>query len=285
MPENLIFYIVFLSQIFFISYYYPAKIIKRIQHILTTYPPMQYPKLYPDNESHYRKSRIFYKISNQIIIALGLITMFVTILWDNSNTGKISEVVPTLYFFLQVIPLLIGEFSEFKYFKLMRNVARSDKRKADLAPRRLFDFISPVLFWLAVLLYFACILFYYGFDGISFTFSNDTFVILLSLTLSNLFFAAIIFWNLYGKKTDPHQTSQDRIQRIQAAVKSLVLVSIGISLFMIAFKLLNELHLDYLEPVAMSIYFQIIIFLGLGSMLRNLRIENLNFEVYRKDAI
>ena len=46
----------------------------------------------------------------------------------------------------------------------------------------------------------------------------------------------------------------------------------------------DEFNLDYLEPVLMSMYLQFIIFIGLGYMLRNYRMEDINFDVYKDDV-
>ena len=61
-------------------------------------------------------------------------------------------------------------------------------------------------------------------------------------------------------------------------------MSIGASLFLMLTKGINEYNLDYLEPALMSLYLQFVILIGLGSMLRNIRVEKLDFDVYRNDA-
>ena len=43
--SNNLFYIVFLGQILLISYYFPRKLLERMQYVLETYPPAAYPKL------------------------------------------------------------------------------------------------------------------------------------------------------------------------------------------------------------------------------------------------
>jgi len=47
MQEQLIFYVVFLSQILLISFYFPRKVLQRIRFIVETYPPSTHPRLYP----------------------------------------------------------------------------------------------------------------------------------------------------------------------------------------------------------------------------------------------
>ena len=54
------------------------------------------------------------------------------------------------------------------------------------------------------------------------------------------------------------------------------------SLFLIITGIVEHYNLDYLEATLMSIYLQLIIFIGLGSILRGLRVENIDFEVYKE---
>ena len=55
-------------------------------------------------------------------------------------------------------------------------------------------------------------------------------------------------------------------------------------MFLILTKSINVYDLDYLETALMSVYLQIVIWLGLGSMLKNIRLEKLDFEVYKNEA-
>jgi len=284
MPDNILFYFVFLSQILLVSYYYPKQILSRVTHVLRTYPPSEYPKLYLKDMAYYKIGQTVYRFVNLIILAIGFIILVIIGIWDNSSNGKISEAIPVAYFFVQMAPLLIMEASSFAYFKLMRKADIRTTRKADLQPRRLFDFVSPIFVTIAVFLFIVCIGFYHTINPFRFDPSNDTFVIAITMILSNLLFAGIIFWNLYGKKLDPYQAGKDRLKQIEITVKSLVYMSIAASIFLIIFEAMDEFNLDYLEPVLMSIYFQFIIFLGLGSMLRNYNMEDMNFDVYKENG-
>ncbi|KAA3613120.1 MAG: hypothetical protein D8M58_12490 [Calditrichaeota bacterium] len=284
MLENILFYFVFLGQILLISYYYPKQILIRISYVLKTFPPEEYPKLYPKHPDYYKAGQLIYKIINFIILAIGLIVIVVIGVWDNSSVGKVSEAIPIAYFFLQMIPLLLMEISGFAYFKMMRKADMRTTRKANLQPRNLFDYVSSVAVSFAFILIVACIAFFYSLYGFSFDFENKTFVIVLSLVFSNLIFAGIIFWNLYGKKLDPHQAVEDRMRQVEVTIKSLVYMSIVASIFLIAIKAIDEFNLDYYEPVLMSFYLQFIMFIGLGSLLRNQRLEDMNFDVYKKDV-
>jgi hypothetical protein len=284
MPDNILFYVVFISQILLISFYYPRKILSKISYVLKTYPKSEYPKLYPKQTTYYQRGMLMYRVINIIILLTGFILLFEIGRWDYSSDRNISEAFPLAYFFIQMMPFIIMEISGFAYFKLMRKADIRTKRQAGLQPRRLFDFVSPISVTAAIVLFFTCIAFFYSLHQFQFNVKNDTFVIVITLTLSNLIFAGIIFWNLYGKKLDPYQASKDRLKQVEVTVKSLVFMSIAASLFLMVFEALDEFQLDYLEPVLMSLYFQMIIFLGLGALLRKYRVEDMNFDVYKEDA-
>jgi hypothetical protein len=62
-------------------------------------------------------------------------------------------------------------------------------------------------------------------------------------------------------------------------------MSIGLSIFAMIAAGIDEFDLDYLEPSIMSIYLQFTVLIGLGATLRTLRIENINFDVYKDDPV
>jgi hypothetical protein len=284
MPNNTLFYIVFLSQILLASFYFPRKILSRVRSVIDQYPPSKYPKLYSKPIEYYEKGQRNYRKMNQIILVVGFMLMFAIGLWDYSSDGWINQIIPFAFFMVQAIPLVLMEISENTLFKLMRKADMRKRRKAELQPRRLFDFISPAIVGVAIFMNVACIWFYLYRDQYEFHWGSDAFVISITLIAMNALFAVIIFRNLYGKKLDPHQAGKDRIRQIGVTVKSLVFMSIGASVFIMMQAGINEFDLDYLEPSIMSLYLQFTMLIGLGAVLRKLRIENINFDVYRGDT-
>lgn len=284
MLDNILFYIVFLSQIILVSYYYPSKILNRMRQVLEKYPPESYPKLYPKPDEYYEKWKFRYRIINLIIMLLGFIILIAIGYKDFYYEGNTSESIPVFYFMVQSFPLILMEISGFAYFKLMRKADVRTTRKADLQPRRLFDFVSPVAVGFAILTNIACLFFFFYINEFQFYFGSDAFVILLTLLASNAIYIGIIYFNLYGKKQDPYQDSKDRTRQVEVTVKSLVFMSIAAGIFLTLTKVIDSYGLESLEPIAMSIYLQFILVIGLGALLRKLRIENINFEVYRVDT-
>lgn len=283
MIEKFLFYIVFLSQIILISYYYPKQILQRLKYLLKTYTPAEYPKLYPKPRVQYEKMIRNFHFGTRIIFVIGIVILFYIVLFESSFNWKVKETICLTYFFIQVIPIFLIELVGFSYFKLMRKANSQSVRKADLKPRRLLDYVSPIFVVLAIFSNLICILFFYNLHGFQFHLSNDTIVIVIALILSNSIYIATIYWNLYGKKLDPHRATKDRIHQIETTIKSLVFMSIGASLFIMLTEGIDQYNLDFLAPVMMSLYLQFVIFIGLGYMLRKYKIENIDFAVYKVD--
>ena len=101
----------------------------------------------------------------------------------------------------------------------------------------------------------------------------------------HIYFATLVVWVMYGKKINPLQTAKERELYIGSVIRMTVYVSIAANCFMIIYGALQLYQLDLWEPVALSVYFQVCICLGLGTMLRTNKIENINFEVYRENKI
>ena len=283
MLDNILFYIVFISQVFFISFYYPRKILNRIDFVFKNYPQSEYPRLYVKSIDSFKRKQQSFKMANQLIIVIGILLVFAIVIWDYLNEGYIDQIIPWIYFMLQALPLMLLEYSCFAYFKLMRKADSRNTRKAELNPRKLFSFVSPLAVGFALFLISACILIFYSMHQFQFHPSNDTFIISTTLIASNLLFGGIIYWNLYGKKINPYQATKDRLNQIEVTIKSLVFMSIAASLFLIITGIVENYNLDYLESTLMSIYLQLIIFIGLGSILKGFRVENIDFEVYKEN--
>ena len=273
--NNILFYFVFLSQIILISFYFPRKMLKRMKYVLATYPPSQYPKLYPRPSGYYGKMQRYYKNGNLFIFLIGL--FFMAALLSDSTSINWDNVV-FIYFMIQFLPMMIMEIGSFKYYGLMRKADSRSTRKAELRPRRLFDFISPTLIGLTVFVYFAFIAFILYVQQFDFPWFGG-YGNILGMTGGNLFFALIVIWNIYGKKQDPYQAYEDRINQIKLIVNQMVFISIAMTIYITIVIALASLDLRSLEPMIMSLYFQLIAVVGL----RTLRIDDINFEVYKLD--
>jgi len=277
MPDNILFYVVFLSQILLISFYFPRKMLKRISYVFATYPPSQYPRLYPEPIEYYEKARRNYRNLNVGVLLVGLSLLAVLLGDSRSGEWDVGNFVFP-YFMIQFFPMMLLEIRSFKYYRLMRKADSRTTRKAELQPRRLFDFISPTMIGLALLVYFAFIALILYIRQFDFPWFGGYWNI-VGVTAGNIFFAAIVAWNMYGKKRDPYQAYEDRKRQIELVVQQMVFMSIAATTFMALEVILASLDLRDLQPTVMSLYFQLIAVV----CLRTLRIDNINFAVYKGD--
>jgi hypothetical protein len=283
MSINILFYILFFSQIILISYYYPKQIVKRIEDVLKKFPPEDYPKLYPESIDKVTSGKVLYKRLNQIVIIIGLILIgiYAFMSADYDDDQKFAEGLPLMFGMVQFIPFMMLEISSFRQFKLMRKANKSSSRTAGLAPRKLFDYVSPISVISATVLIFVYIFFDLYIND--FILTSDIIIKVFSLCLVHALFIGLTISQLTGKRLDPHQAIQDRSQQTEFSLQSMVSVSMFLSLFLIANSAVEFYQMEYIEIMINSIYFQVIAYLGIGGMLRTIRLENINFDVYKTD--
>lgn len=284
MSINILFYVLFLSQILLISYYYPKQIINRIEGVLKKYPPELYPKLYPESVDKVIASKTRYQLLNQIIMMVGFALMIGYALMSNDydDKQKHAEGLPLMFGMVQFIPFMLLEISGCRQFRLMRKANSKTSRSADLTPRRLFDYVSP----LSVVAAIASLAGYIFFDLYinDFTFTSDIIIKFITLVMVHALFIALAVWHLTGKRLDPHQATKDRTNQTEFSLQSMIAVSIFLSLFLMANSAVDVYQLGYLEIIINTIYFQVIAFFGIGNMLKTIRIDNINFDVYKADS-
>lgn len=282
---SIIFGIVFLGQIFLSSYYFPRKLLARMETVRDSYPRDQYPRLYPKSADYYTIGLWLFKLATRIIFALGFVIIFAVLFWvDHSSfadDGFISEAFPAAYGMIQFLPLMALEFSEFSQFKLMRKAHVATTRTADLRRRGLFDLVSPRLLGLTAALFFGAILVDLYAHQFTIAWGHDTVERSIVFTVTNLLLAAVGTWLLYGRKLNPYQASGDRARHIKANLQSFLYLSMALSVFWMTQAIDDRFDLDFLDATIMSLYFQLVVFLSIGHVLRNLRLEDMNFEVYK----
>ncbi len=286
----MIFYLVFASQIYVISLHYPAKWIKRIRYVLNNYPPEDYPKLYPEGHSaiiadrEQRRLRLIEGYT-RVVAAVGvaiLLLMLVSGYRPKSEGG--DEIVVMLYFFLQTAPFLFLSYNEFQQFRRMQEGYKAARRSAELRPRKLFDFISPVYVLVAGLMFAAWLAFYIWQAGDISTWGEGVYVTLVLIPGMNLAYGLIIWKHLVGKKIDPYQAPADQMRTIGVTINTLVISSTMVSFFMLVMEAADVFAFEVLDPPFTSFYLQLCLVMGIGLTLRQINVEDVDFEVYRKDA-
>lgn len=278
MFSDILFYLIFLSQIFLLSWYFPRKIRSRVEYVFENYPPSKYPNLYPRPLEKYQRGLWTYWNTNIFIMIISLGLFFVLV--NRPDNGEWSTAIVVATFFLQFVPMLMLEVSVFKYYKLMRENRTRTLRTAPLQPRRLFDFISPGLLSLVILLYLAFIALVVYVQQFGYPWFGG-YANVAILTLANLFFAALAYWHMFGKKLDPYQSHEDRMNQSRLVVKQMALVSIAVTIYVSFNIILSSFELRHLQPMFLSVYFQLLAFISYQTV----QIENIDFDVYKEEPL
>ena len=278
MSQHYIFYLVFLGQVFLISHYLPRRVHERIKTMFEEYPAETHPKLYPGSPEVHRKTIDRFRVFNTLIFVAGLLVLAAMLRIPHDN--DVHNAVTIGYLFAQVLPLILLDLSWFRYLKLMRIANTSSTRRAELNPRRLFDFVSPALFGFGVLVYIAFVAFIIYMKRFDHPWFGG-YLNIVGITGMNGFFAMLILFNLYGKKLNPHQAPEDRAKQIAAQIKALVITSIVATLFIACDIVLSALDMRDALPVMLSLYLQVIALISFQTY----QIDFSNFDVYREDPL
>jgi MFS family permease len=284
MLDNLLFYTVFISQIFIISIYYPRQLANRMSYVSNNFPPSEYPKLYPESLNRVTIKRKIFITLNVVIALSGLVLMLLVMpFWESDavDYNKIDS-IPLMYGMVQFIPIMFLELTSFKLLKLMRETDNKTNRSASLTPRRLFDFVSPILLFTAIILAISFPILEWFLNDLELT--NHLISQGIALFFVNALFVCLGTWNLYGKKQDPYQSPKDRIKQINMSLNSMIYVSILVSVFFGLTSIVNRLEWVELEVLINSLYFQLVAILGLGTMLRTIKVQDIDFSVYKSEA-
>ena len=276
MPEHMLFHVAFLCQVLLVSFYFPRVILRRMKYVFETYPPSTHPKLYPRPIEYYEGARRKYRITNLRILLAGLLLLAVLLVYPRS--GEWDHVIAWWYFFVQFLPVMLLDVSSLREFRLMRSVSLRTTRSAELRPRRLFDFVSPTMIGVAIITYIAFVVLVVYIRQFDFPWFGG-YVNIVVVTMANLGFAGVIFRIIYGRKLNPHQAHEDRMRYMETIVQVLVFMSFAATMFIALIIVLAALELRSFQPVAQSVYFQVVAVICLQAY----RIDVNDFEVYRED--
>lgn len=284
MSISIILLLVVISQVWLLSYFYPKQVIKRINYVLTHCPEHDFPKLYPVPPERINTIKFVYQALNYllILIGVGLVIYFSYIVPDYKKHINILDDLPLLFGIVQFMPLFILELLGYKHLKLMRQQNTQKNRKAELQPRLLFNFVSPLYLMLAVLTYISFVI--YELVLCNFVLNFDAAIKIGTVTLTNIMFIAISMVNLYGKKRDPYQGNEERNKQTKFVLESFVFISIFMTIYLMLHSWVNIYELNNLEVLINSLYFQVLALFSIGALLGRLKVEKINFDVYRADT-
>ena len=274
MNIDLLLYIVLFSQIMFLSYYYPKRMLIRIHTIFKNYPPNKFPKLYPESIDKYKKLAKRYQIMNHLIIVLG----FGLIVWFyvTPRTGEWDHVILFWYFMFQFIPNMGIELWSRKTHKAMRLLNQDAQKEAALQPRRLTDFVSKEFLGTVFAIYVIFVVFNVYIDQFNYPWFGgylNPFII----SGAYLIFGLIIYKAMYGKVKNPHQSYEDRKIDIQTIIRQVLSIAIAVTLYVVLQISLKVFGLESFKAISISLYFHVIGFLSMQWP----RLDFINFDVYK----
>ncbi len=277
MWDNYLLYMVFLGQIFVLSFYFPRKILGLINTSMQQHSSDVYPKLYPIKEEVIKAKLKIFNIFNSLVVSIGLAIVVISI-FNNSDdlAGWDDQAVLLCFLMLQYLPMLYLGAQGFDYLKLMREKNKNEHRIADLKPRKLLDFVSKPFLTSAVLSYGLCvvtILYFvqYPFDG----FAGLVNILGVSILYAGLGFG--IYQKISGKKHNPLQTNEDRSVETTIVIKLLILTAICSSLYLAISLILASMDMRDLGNIIYSIYLQGFVFYAYQVM----KFDRVDYNVYK----
>jgi hypothetical protein len=260
---------VFVIQILVGSVLGPALFISRARAPVANFPAERFAQLFPgiDRDRSGERFAARYRALNTGIAVLGLVLLgwLFNLMrrpdWSQEwNQAKVVGVF-TLYLLAQTSPSFFNGWKAARSMKALKSSLADGKRKAVLQRRGLFDFVSPLTVWIAVLSYFlfaAFVLYvrrhpYPGFDGLP---------LMVVITLFYVLSAFLVYAILYGRNRNPVATRSTRLYTIGVGVKILIYTCIGATVFMSVIVTLGLLHQQKWGLFAVGAFFVICMSLG-----------------------
>lgn len=277
---EVLFSVVFLAQVLLISWILPRRLLRKMDAMIRSHPPGDYPRLYPVPMVEIEAARRTYRAINGSVLLLGLVLVAASLLWPENDWLHWSNgIVPGTYFLLQVSPwVVVGRSPGFSLFNQRRDAGATSLRRADLAPRHASDVIPSGLLGAAIVLYMALIVLVAYVDQFDYPWFGGYWNV-VSVGAMNAFLAGFVVLTFHGRKIDPYQTGEDRVRQMAGQIRVALWASVTLSTFVMLAISLRALDLTDYIPIAMSVYFQILVLL----VFQDLRVDELDFEVYRDE--
>lgn len=288
MSDYIIFYLFFAAQVALLSIYFPYLMLKRMRKIYTDYPPSEYPKLYPSGKAELSRAHHIFEAANILVVFLAIAMIVWIELFTDPSIERVLDELSVIFFVVQLGPMVILEISAKSELKAMRLLNKNRKRSAELQPRKVTDFASVKLITLTIsmiiLSIIVDILVNQHIHQFQFSWDNSTVHRSIVMIVTNALLATVGYFNIYSKKLDPHQDTNDRNHQIGLAIRSLFYVSIGMSIFFMVKEGTDDLGIDHLQPAMTALYCTLIGFFSIGSRVISIKLKDINFDVYKEDA-
>ena len=258
MIEAYAFLAAFTVQILVMSVLLPSWFIRNFRAKTARLPTERLAQLYPGVDVVRARERFLaqYRVLTSGLALLGLLLLgwqFSTAWRADWNGGKTGLLATGYFIAAFILPLFFYARLITRFNKEHKPV--ESKRTAILQRRGLFDFVSPLIVFVAALSYFLYAAFVFYIEQHPFPGFAGALINICGMTLIYAMNAFAVYITLYRGKKGPFETHAGRLHTIGLAVKGIVYASIVIVVFNSLDFSLRLLDLKSWEPFALSIFF------------------------------
>ena len=255
MPPNLLFGVVFISQIVLISVHYPRRLrglgSVNVKHMKGG--PAQ------GGDSPLEA----YALANHVISAIGLVLLAALVYLDTSDHMTAMLLSIGLFFLIQLSPLALPGIQQ-SWSRLRSAPAQRDTGETDRYPStRLFDVVGALPVGIAAVLFLAYLVFARSVWGGEL----DTHLLKMAVfTSTQILFAGSIAWSLSSLRRATADQAGERYQSLRRLAPLFVFASIMISVYYFGKELLAALDEPQLRPTMMSAFLQVLAVLAFNAL-------------------
>jgi MFS family permease len=271
MIEVYAFLAMFAVQILAMSVLFPSRLIKYSREQTSRVYEERLAQLYPGVDQVLLTEQFFTRIrvGSTGVAVIGMLALGWLYGYMRQPDWSLGAVIAlnSVYFMLQFVPLLLAAWFAYRLFKKHEQSPSEGKRTATLERRRLFDYVSPSVVFLAALAYVM-------FVALVMVFQRESFPGLFLIGVLSLVYAIQardVYKALYGKKQSPLDTHTVRTNRTAFAVRFGIYMCIVIAVFFSFTFMIDVLDQKKWVPFALSVLFVTIALListGITALIR-----------------
>jgi MFS family permease len=256
MNESYAFMLVFALQILAFSVLHPTLLIRYLKVKAAEYPPERFPQLYTGVFGNTQRFVSIYRALNSVVAMVGAgLLAWLFVYMQRPEWRWPTVFISTIgYFIVQFLPLVWLVVIGIKQIAAFQKLPQEPRRKAVLQRRGLFDFVSPTVVIVALLVVVAFIAFMIHaihFRVPAIKASTGYFilgVVMLSFVLSGMW----TYKAVYGKKLNPFESHADRMHTIGLGVRGTFYTGIAVDVYLPILFTLELSGLQSWMPIAQS---------------------------------
>ena len=142
MLEVYVFYVLFLAQAYLLSIHYPSRVYAVAKQGIVDYPPDKYPLAYGDSVDDWIRHYDRYLLFNRLVFGIGVVLLSLIYVFDVTHSVAFTTILLCFFFMLQILCNVWRVLKAKKLLDVINNKS-IHIRRADIAVRRLQDFLSP----------------------------------------------------------------------------------------------------------------------------------------------